>query len=164
MSDLRRPLKDAAVVVGRLSKAKRESLAEAARGTATALPDTADTWLVEGRSSSARKLVAKLNEVVGDAALVMPVLTDGSGSRLFPTGSLVVAFREKPSRAELGEFAREHGLGRARSNEWSDRQVAFAIRRTDARFLGDVVKTVTVDPRVARVWADTRAKYRRSGA
>src|SRR5262245_20781781 len=109
MSVSRRPVKDAAVVVGRLSKAKRDSLAEAARGTATALPDAANTWLVQGKSASARKLIGTLNDVVGHAAVVMPVLNDGSGAKLYPTGSLRVTFKEKPSRAVLSAFARAHG-------------------------------------------------------
>jgi hypothetical protein len=161
-SGARVPAKDAAVVLGKISKAQQHALAEAARGTATAMPDVRNTLLVQARPGSARKLVGRLNAVVGNAAVVLPVLLDSEGQRFYPTGTTRVLFKARPSRDVIAEFARQHGLGRARRNDWSPRQIAFAVRADDTRFLVDIVKAIDADPAVEQAWADTRATYRRA--
>lgn len=161
-SGARAPAKDAAIVLGRVSKTTQSRLAEAAGGTAAPMPDVPGAVLVTAKGRSARKLFGALNRVVGDAAVVVPVLVDRAGNRLYPTGTVQVRFKEAPQAGPIAAFAKRHGLGRGRRNPWASDQVAFALRRDDTRFLPDIVKQVGATPDVAQAWADTRTHYRRA--
>lgn len=161
-SGARVPAKDAALVLGRVSKGTRSQLAEAAGGTVAPMPDLPGAVLVQTKRGSARKLFGALNRVVGDTAVVVPVLVDRAGNRLYPTGTVLVRFKDTPRRGLIADFARRYGLGRARRNAWASEQVAFALRRDDARFLPDIVREIGAAPGVAQAWADTRAHYRRA--
>ena len=125
--DRRVPAKDAAVIIGALPDAVRTRLEKEAGGKIHPLPDVADTLVVQAKPGDPRKLFNKLNDLIGDNAVVAPVLIDDEGNRLFPTGRLQVRFNKHAGEKLLSEFAKRHHLELTKRNRWSPQQAEFAL-------------------------------------
>jgi hypothetical protein len=95
-----------------------------------------------------------------DAAWIAPVLRDSSGSELFPTGTVVVRFRDRPGEKALAAFAHDHGLAIERRNEFVPEQVSFRPLRPRDVFLPDLVDRLLTLPGVEVAWASTVSHYR----
>ena len=157
---VRRPARDTAVIIGRLSEAAQSRLA-AAGAQAAALPGVADASVVRAKAGDPRALREKIRRAVGGEVLVVPVLIGEGGERFIPTGEIVVRFKHALDAGEFAQFARRHGLGAGVRNKWSPRQGAFAVRGDDARFLPEIVARIAADEAVDAAWPDTRAHFRR---
>jgi hypothetical protein len=155
------PAKDAAVIIGALPESTRSRLEQATGGKVSPLPNVADTYVVQAKPEDPRKLFSRLNDVIGDAALVAPVLVDEEGNRLFPTGRLQVRFNKHPDDKSLSDFAERHRLELTRRNRWSPQQAEFSVRPEDPRFLPEIADEVVSDRTVATAWPDVRAAFRK---
>lgn len=91
-----------------------------------------------------------------------PVLKDSEGNEHFPTGSLVVRFRERPTEKTLRAFATDHGLALESRNEFVPQQASFRPRRPRETYLPDLIAKVRAQPEVAVAWAGTLSKFRRA--
>lgn len=160
-SGLRSPVKDAAVVIGPLSAAMRSRIARALGASVAPVPGAKDAFVIESAPGEPRELFRKINDLVGSKALVAPVLADQDGKRLFPTGELQVRFHDVPSDDAIAAFVKRHSLGQAKRNKWAPKQVAFALRRDDRRFLPEITERIGADRTVDKAWPDVRARYRR---
>jgi len=160
----RLPAKDAAVVIGAVSDAMRSRLAKAAKGTIAPIANVADTLVVTAKPGDPRTLFQKLNDVVGDKAVVAPVLVDEEGQRLFPTGHFQVRFKTPADDELLAAFAERHGLQLTKRNRWAPQQAEFALRPDDARYLPEVTDALQAEPLVDDAWPDVRAAFRRETA
>ena len=160
----RAPAKDAVVIIGAVSKAVRDKLVKAVHGKIAPLANVADTLVLEAKAEEPRKLFRKLNDIVGDNAVVAPVLVDQDGNRLFPTGRLQVRFKDASDESWLSDFAARHGLDFVKSNRWAPQQAEFAVRPSDSRFLPEIAAAVAGDKAVETAWPDVRAAYRRENA
>jgi hypothetical protein len=155
------PAKDAAVIIGALPKTMRSRVERTTGAKVTPLPNVADTYVVQAKPDDPRKLFNRLNDVVGDAAVVAPVLVDEDGNRLFPTGRLQVRFNKHPDDKSLSDFAKRHHLELTKRNRWSPQQAEFAVRPEDSRFLPEIADEVGSDGAVATAWPDVRASFRK---
>jgi hypothetical protein len=155
------PAKDAAVIIGALPKTMRSRVEQATGAKVTSLPNVPDTYVVQAKPEDPRKLFNRLNDVVGDAAVVAPVLVDEEGNRLFPTGRLQVRFNKHPDDKSLSDFAERHRLELTKRNRWAPQQAEFAVRPEDSRFLPEIADEVVSDGSVANAWPDVRAAFRK---
>ena len=163
-SESRIPAKGSAVIIGALSASTRRRLAEAAEGTIEPLPNVPDTHLVTAKLKDPRKLFNKLNDVVGTEAVVTPVLVDGEGHQLFPTGQLQVRFKTELDQKTLSEIADRYGLEFTQRNKWSPQQAEFAIRKDDTRYLPEITSAIGKNANVEWASADVRAAFKREMA
>jgi len=157
----RLPAKDAAVVIGAISDEMRSRLAKAANGTIAPMANVADTLLVQAKPGDPRKLFEKLNDVVGEKAVVAPVLVDEEGQRLFPTGHVQVRFKTPADDELLAAFAERHRLQLTKRNRWAPQQAEFAVKPDDPRYLPEITRAVQAEPAVDDAWPDVRAAFRR---
>lgn len=134
----------------------RASVAVARDGRVEILPAT-------GRPETAREAWQRALLDLPDAEWAAPVLHSAEGRELLPTGSLVVRFRDSPSRSRLASFAAELGLVVVRRNPDVPRQVSFRPRVPREAYLPDLVNAAAGRPEVEAAWAGTRSRYRREG-
>jgi hypothetical protein len=107
-----------------------------------------------------RKLWTELLGRCAAATWVAPVLRDTAGNELFPTGALVVRFRERPSAEALASFTTQHGLCLERRNEFIPEQVSLRPTRPRDVFLPELVESLARLPEVVAAWAATISRYR----
>jgi hypothetical protein len=150
-----------AVVIGELSAATRSRLEEIARKRLETHSGVGDAVVIHGDSSDPRSFWAEIKQVVGDEALVAPLLSDEGGHRLVPTGHLQVRFKTEPSDDELAAFADQYGLTLASRNDWSRAQAEFTIGPKDTRYPPDIVNRIAGDKNVRAAWPDVKASYKR---
>ncbi|MBR1269486.1 hypothetical protein JQ629_18400 [Bradyrhizobium sp. AUGA SZCCT0222] len=152
------------VVIGALSKATQDRLEKAADGKLAKVADSPPTHVVETSGSDLRKLSERINKVVGMEGIVAPMLADGEGNRLLPTGTMQVRFKSPPSDDLLADFAERHKIELAQRNKWSPQQAEFAVRTDDVRYFPDVAAELEKDQTVMSAWPDVRAAFRREKA
>jgi hypothetical protein len=114
------------------------------------------------RHASAR---AAWSDVLGrmpDAAWAAPILKNSDGKELYPTGSLTVRFRKRPTEPALRTFARKHGLALENRNEFVAEQASFRPLRPREAYLPDLVEKLAGLPEVAAAWASTLSRHRRA--
>ena len=152
---------DGTVIIGSLSDATQSRLTEAVSGRLSKISDAPPTLVVESKADDPRALCQRVNQVVGDEAVVAPLLTDEEGNRLFPTGQLQVRFERPPPEDQLKQVAERHKLDLAGRNKWAAQQAVFSIRPEDSRYLPDIAAELTKEEGVAAVWPDVKAAFRR---
>ena len=91
----------------------------------------------------------------------VPVLLDASGEPHYPTGEVTVRFDRLLSDGELDAFARHHGLGARRRNEFVPNQVLYVPLDARSTYLPELVAALQRAPGVVAAWASTRSRYRR---
>jgi hypothetical protein len=96
-----------------------------------------------------------------DVEWAAPVLLDESGEPHYPTGDVAVRFDHAPSDDELQAFARRHGLGACRRNEFVAAQVSCTPVDSRGIYLPELVTALQRAPGVVAAWASTRSRYRR---
>jgi hypothetical protein len=153
-----------AVVIGELSPATRSRLEKTTSAPLETPSGAGDTVVIEGGAPDPRSFWEEINKIVGDEALVAPLLSDDEGHRLVPTGRLQARFKSEPSDDELAAFADRHGLTLSKRNAWSPAQAEFSIRPEDGRYPPDIVDRIAADTNVRAVWPDVRAAYKRESA
>jgi hypothetical protein len=110
-----------------------------------------------------RELLEQWTEVrvrVGDGATVVPVLRDADGSPKYPTGTVVVRFREAPSDEEMNELGRRYELVDVRRNEWQPKQVSFRASGGGV-FLPKLVAEIEEEKGVRAAWLEAYVVGRR---
>jgi hypothetical protein len=161
LTSKRVPLESQLVVIGEVP----DDFAERVAATGASVSDISghrDMRLValgEGQGGDdARHDVAAL---AGGHALVEPVLTDESGARLVPTGSVRAQFRAPQSEADLKRFAMRHNADFVSRNRWQPRIAEFRIRPEDPRSVVEVADAVARDQAVENAWPDVLASLKR---
>jgi hypothetical protein len=152
---------DGAVIIGPLSKATQRRLKEVAPGRVEKVSEAPPTLVVEGKAEDPRALWERINNAVGPEAVVAPLLVDGEGNRLFPTGRLLVRFEERPTDDRLSAFAERHEVELNQRNKWAERQAEFTVTTKDNRFLPDIAGEMSKDPGVTKAWPEVQAAFRR---
>lgn len=114
------------------------------------------------RPKDARTAWSHVLEKCPTAEWACPVLKDVDGNELYPTGSIVVRFREPPSADSLRKFAAASVLVLEERNEFVPRQVSFRPRRPREAYLPGLVATIAERPDVEGVWASTLGQYKRA--
>ena len=112
-------------------------------------------------SASAKAAWERIRKKLGEGESVQPVLLDESGSPQYPTGEVVIRFREAPSAARLKEFAEAHGLRLRGRNEYVPQQAIFELSEEAGSYLPKVVEEVAGEEDVERAWANTLAHFER---
>lgn len=149
------------VIIGSLSKATQARLTKAGAGKLAKISNAPLTHVVEKTGGDLRKFSDRINKVVGTEGVVAPMLADGEGNQLFPTGKLQVRFKERPSDKVLTSFAKKHKVELAQRNKWSPQQAEFAVRTDDTRYFPDVAAELKKDDTVFAAWPDVQAAFRR---
>lgn len=153
--------KGGVVVIGSLSGATQERLAQATDGNVRQVPGAPLTHIVEKPGTDLRKLSQRINGVVGSEGIVAPIFTDAEGNSLLPTGSLQVRFKQAVTDSSLDEFATRHNVKLAQRNKWSPQQAEFTVRTDDTRYFPDIATELKTDKEVAAAWPDVQATFRR---
>jgi hypothetical protein len=99
--------------------------------------------------------------LAGGYALVEPVLTDESGARLLPTGSVRANFHAPQSEAQLKRFAERYNADFVARNRWQPRIAEFRIRPDDPRSVVELADAVAQDGAVENAWPDVLASFKR---
>jgi len=159
-TESKRVPKGGVVIIGSLSDATRERVAKET-GEPTKTIGSPLTHVIETTATNLRKLSQKINKVVGTEAVVAPLLADGEGNQLVPTGRMQVRFKEPPSDKSLAAFAKRHKVELTQRNKWSSQQAEFAVRTDDTRYFPDVAAELNKDAKVVTAWPDVRAAFRR---
>jgi hypothetical protein len=149
------------VVIGKLSKEVRSRIAGATGREPVNDPREPGVLVVDKIGGKAREAWQKVNDIVGDEGVVVPILEDSEGHRLLPTGRIEVRFKVPVAAGRLKEFAKRHGLKLEGQNRWNKLQASFAIEPKDKRFLMEIVASLEADSEAETAWPDTRAAYRR---
>ncbi|MBL8229752.1 MAG: hypothetical protein JNL98_14785 [Bryobacterales bacterium] len=91
---------------------------------------------------------------------VDPVLLDEAGGVHYPTGEVVIRFKEPPSDAFLAGFAKKFGLTVRQRNAYVPSQIAFHV--VQHGYLPDLVESVEAIEEVQSAWANTKSHYQRA--
>lgn len=163
MDAARTPCSDR-VVVHMIEPERAVKLRERARtlGTVEPLEERPDLFVLYLGEPPADPRTAweRVRSALGDGCEVEPVLFDPDGAPHYPTGHIVVRFREAPSDEELEGFAREHGLRLRARNPYVPAQAEFE-RGDRNRYLLELVEGVERSSGVRSAWPDTLSRYRR---
>jgi hypothetical protein len=155
------PLQSQLVVIGEVPADFAERVAEigASVSDVSGHRDMRLVALGEGKEGeAARHEVAALAR---GHALVEPVLTDESGARLLPTGSVRANFHAPQSEAELKRFAERYNADFVARNRWQPRIAEFRIRPDDPRSVIEFADAVAQDGTVENAWPDVLASFKR---
>lgn len=104
----------------------------------------------------------RLQEILGTAGTVQPVLLDEDGEPHYPTGEISVRFRQTPGAEELQRFANEHRLRLLRRNEFVPQQVVFEPIDSLAIFLPELIEQIETEGIVKAAWANTLSRFQKA--
>ncbi|HEY2391200.1 MAG TPA: hypothetical protein VGK22_08495 [Candidatus Angelobacter sp.] len=111
---------------------------------------------------SAREQWDQLIRQYGDQIdFASPVILDGQGQQLLPTGKIVVQFHEPPSRETLHLFEDSHGLRYLKTNEFKREQLSFEARDNKTIYQPDLIAKLKDDPNVRLAVPETMARFQR---
>lgn len=113
-------------------------------------------------AKSARALWTQALRRAPEAAWACPMLKDSAGHELYPTGVLVVRFRERPSRDVLRRVGGPTVLTVEDRNEFVPRQITLRPERPREVYLPALVTRVARRPEVESAWLGTRGRYQRA--
>lgn len=105
----------------------------------------------------------RVQDRVGQAALVAPVLVDDRGGTSYPTGHIQVRFQEPPGADRGAAFAERNGLRLLEQNRHQPAQCLFEPIDRGA-YLPELVTRLESAAGVKRAWEVTEAAYERGQA
>jgi hypothetical protein len=161
LTSKRVPLESQLVVIGEVPSdfAERVAATGASVSDISGHQDMRLVALGEGKGAeAARHDVAAL---AGGHALVEPLLTDESGARLVPTGSVRAHFHAPQSEADLKRFALRYNADFVSRNRWQPKIAEFRIRPEDPRSVVEFADAVARDQAVEDAWPDVLASFKR---
>lgn len=117
---------------------------------------------LSGGTEAAKAAWRRVQDVLGTAGTVQPVLLDEDGEPHYPTGELSVRFWQVPGAQELQRFANEHRLRLLRRNEFVPQQVVFELIDSSATFLPELIEQIEKEEGAKAVWANTLSRYQKA--
>jgi hypothetical protein len=151
------------VVVALKSEGAREAeSALSSLGPTETLGDRLRLVRPRAAAKSARALWIQALRRAPEADWACPMLNDAAGHELYPTGALVVRFRDRPSREVLRKVGEPTVLTVEDRNEFVPRQVTLRPRRPREVYLPALVARIARRPEVESAWLATRGRYQRA--
>jgi hypothetical protein len=122
-------------------------------------------WRVQWRGSgdSSAKAQLRLQQLLGPAFQVLPVLHGDDNVERFPTGHLIVRWGMPASDDDVKGLARSCGLELVKRSSFTDRQAVYraAIGATDVD-LNSVLAQVLHNAGVEKAWLEAESTFQRA--
>lgn len=103
-----------------------------------------------------------LQEQLGAAYHVLPIIKTADAGERFPTGKFTVRFRAPVSDEDLASFARELSLKLVNRTRFVDRQAVFSPQRPASTYLPELLEQIASQQGVEDAWMDAESAYRRA--
>jgi len=113
-------------------------------------------------AADAREEWHRLIQEYGDQIeFAAPVIVDGQGRQMLPTGRIVVEFYNSPTTETLEQLQNTYGLRYLKTNEFKKEQVSFEALDPKAVYPPDLLAKLASDSKVKLAVPETMARYSR---
>ncbi len=115
-------------------------------------------WRGDGTAPEAAQ--RSLQKLLGTRFKVLPVEDSADGAERYPTGQLIVRWRQPAADDALQALAQHHGLQLVQRTRFTDRQ---AVYRADGDAnLAALLPLLVHNPDVERAWLEVESRYQRA--